>query len=131
MGGLLFAPTLLSCNSFNACQIAHNDVFHQLTKHVEIDCYFVCEYIPDHTIILHDVSSVDHPVDLVTMSHPRFCHLISKLSMYLASHHELDRGVKTQLCSPVYTISFLYRSLVVKLSCNHKEKPITIFVCAN
>lgn len=52
----LSAPTPLYYDSFNASQIAQNDIFHERTKHVETDCHFVCQYIRDHTIILHDIS---------------------------------------------------------------------------
>lgn len=53
------SSTPVYCDSQSAIQIAHNDVFHERTKHIEIDCHFVRHHIRDHTLLLVHVNTKD------------------------------------------------------------------------
>ncbi|KAJ9543849.1 hypothetical protein OSB04_023556 [Centaurea solstitialis] len=52
MGAPQLSPTLLWCDNHSAIQIAHNGVFHERTKHIEIDCHFIRQHHVRKTIQL-------------------------------------------------------------------------------
>ena len=53
------SATLLHYDNRIAMQIAHNDAFHERTKHIENDCDFICHHILQSTIHLIFVSSTN------------------------------------------------------------------------
>ncbi|KAJ9560596.1 hypothetical protein OSB04_005756, partial [Centaurea solstitialis] len=69
MGAPQKSPTPLWCDNNSAIQIAHNDVFHERTKHIEIDCHFVRQHVVRNTIRLHPISTLDEPADIFTKAH--------------------------------------------------------------
>ena len=61
--------------------IATNPVFHDRTKHIEVNYHFVREKVLKHDVMLKFISTHDQLVDLFTKSlpSPRFNWLTSKL----------------------------------------------------
>ncbi|KAL5788005.1 hypothetical protein ACOSP7_004954 [Xanthoceras sorbifolium] len=87
MGVHLSHPTPMFCDNQSSIQIAHNSVFHERTKHIEIDCHFTRHHLKHDTITLPFVPSSLQLADFFTKSHTisRFRFLVGKLSMLSAA----------------------------------------------
>jgi hypothetical protein len=71
------SATMLHCNNRSAIQISHNDVFHESTKHIEIDCHFVRHHVSHSITRLVFVS----PKQQTLISSPKhFFQVISRIS---------------------------------------------------
>lgn len=52
-------PTPLHADNTSAIQIAINPVYHEWTKHIEVNSHYICELVDKRVITLPHVSS-DH-----------------------------------------------------------------------
>ena len=63
--------TPLYCHNQSVIYIAHNDVFYERSKLIEIDCHFIRYHLVYGALKLISVSSKDQLVDIFTKSHPK------------------------------------------------------------
>ncbi|RVW47408.1 Retrovirus-related Pol polyprotein from transposon RE1 [Vitis vinifera] len=83
LGYLSRQPIRLFCDNKAACDIAHNPVQHDRTKHVEVDRFFIKEKLDDKIVELPKIRSEDQLADILTktVSSKVFSKFLDKLGM--------------------------------------------------
>ena len=76
-------PIKILCDNKSTICIAHDSVYHDRMKHVDIDEFYIKEKVEEKIIRLVYVCSAEHCADILTreLQDKNFSRLVSKLGM--------------------------------------------------
>ncbi|RVW17952.1 Retrovirus-related Pol polyprotein from transposon RE1 [Vitis vinifera] len=112
LGYLSRQPIRLFCDNKAACDIAHNPVQHDRTKHVEVDRFFIKEKLDDKIVELPKIRSENQLADILTkaVSSQVFSKFLDKLGMCDIYAHNLRGSVE------ILGMLSLYHSFLISFS---------------
>lgn len=89
-------PIPLKCDNMDSMYIAFNPMYHEQTKHIEIDYQFVCEKVKSGLISLSHVSTNDQKAEILTKSFLGNQHIDATFMLGFLMMHPSLQGVVRQ-----------------------------------
>lgn len=76
-------PMKVFCDNKGAISVAHNPIFHDRTKHVEVDKHFIKEKLDNGLICMPYIPTIEQIANILTkgLQKKQFENLINKLTM--------------------------------------------------